>query len=151
MRSLLARGAAVAGVAALVLVPTATAVAAPKARAPKPVVKPVKPVKPVPVRFTAVGTLDSVTAGTLMLTVSGGSKDLRAGLPLTVAVPATAKVTRDSVRTTVGALVAGDAVTVVGLRTGAGPYTATHVNATAPVLPEPEPTADPVVEPTPAV
>ena len=111
--------------------PTAAFAAAKPKKAPvsKPV-KAAKPVKPSPGRFTAVGTVAAVdtAARTVTVTATGGTPGVK-GTTVTVAVPATAKVTVDDVKASLELVDAGDAVTVNGLRAGAT-LTATHVNGT---------------------
>lgn len=143
----LRRGAVAVTALALALVVPGTATAATKAHS-KPA-KPAKPVhKPVPVRFTAVGQVTDLGTGSLVVTATGGTKNVRTGAPVTVVVPSTAKVTLDDARATLADLETGDDVTVVGTVV-AGAFTASHVNASTPYTPMPTPS--PTDTPAPAV
>ena len=154
----------VATVAAVgILVPAlsaTTAVAAPGGSAKVTAkAKPAKPAKPPmpgkaakpgkgakPVNFVATGVLTAVdvAAGTVTVTVKGGTVDVR-GRIVTFAVTAKTRVSLNDTVVTLAELTAGNRVSVHGTRVGTG-YTVVKVNATAPVA-SPEPT-EPVDEPT---
>ncbi len=117
--------------------------------------KPVpKHTKPAPKHFTLVGTLVSVTPGgagpaTITLTATGGARDIRAAnQPVTVTVPATAKVVRRGAHAKVTDLQPGDHVTVVGTRSKDGTLVAGHVNVAVPAAsPSPSTSTSDVPQP----
>lgn len=137
MTSFSTRGLAVLGVAALALAAPGSALAA-TAHAKKPARTTKATTKPAPVRFAAVGTLASASADSIVLTVKGTSKNVRA-TSLTISVPATAKVTRNDVVVTLADLLVGDHVAVAGTKGTTGVLTAQLVNAEGPVVVEPTP------------
>lgn len=97
-------------------------------------------------RFVATGTVVANADGVLTVAVEGGYKDLH-GTEQAIAVPETAKVTRDEAAATLDEVLPGDSVSVRGSRTADG-LVATHVNATAPEPVEEEPTEEVTEEPT---
>ncbi|GAA3452873.1 hypothetical protein [Dactylosporangium matsuzakiense] len=110
--------------------------------------KPAKPAKPVRSQFSAVGTVVAVDsgAGTITVAARAGTKDVK-GTTVTIAVPATARITINGARKRLADLAAGYRVTVTGTRTGTA-YTAARVQATkARPAPAPSPSGSATPEP----
>jgi hypothetical protein len=111
--------------------------------------KPTKtPAKPVQVTFAANGTVTAVdaVAGTVVVAVKGGTKDVK-GSSLTVVVPAAARIVLDDAPATLAQVQPGFRITVTGVRSGTG-HTAAKIQASSPeviVEPTPEPTPSPEV------
>ena len=91
-------------------------------------------------RFTATGTLVSVSGDTLTVSVKGGNRKSLKGTDAVFTVAEGAKINRDDAPATLADLVAGDHVAVKGMRDGET-LLASKVNATSPE----EETADPIV------
>lgn len=101
------------------------------------------------VKFTASGIVTAVdaTGGTVSVAAKGGTKDVR-GKTVTVSVPSDARITLNDKRVDLGALAAGQRITVTGTR-AADVFTATRLQVKGKSVskPSPSPSTEPSENP----